>query len=202
MEEIMDRRQRKTREAILKAFRELLSQKPYAQITVGDIIRYADVGRATFYAHFETKDFLLKALCEDLFCHLFDSLEQNGAGHHHIFECDAPDSVMLHLIQHMQNNDNGILTLLRSENNGVFLTYFQKNLIHLIQNQRHLFAHKKAADLPEDFWVHHISVTFVETIRWWIANGMKESPEVLTSYFMMAIGSGEFENALEKYEKV
>ena len=56
----MDRRQRKTREAIFSAFIALLSQKDLGQITVGEIIEKADVGRATFYAHFPTKDFLLK----------------------------------------------------------------------------------------------------------------------------------------------
>ena len=58
----MDRRQKKSREAIFGAFTELLSKKHYNQITVGEIIEKADVGRATFYAHFETKDFLLKEL--------------------------------------------------------------------------------------------------------------------------------------------
>ena len=69
----MDRRQRKTREAIFNAFIELLSNQHYNQITVGDIIDKADIGRATFYAHFETKDYLLKEMCEELFCHLFDT---------------------------------------------------------------------------------------------------------------------------------
>ncbi|MBR5270501.1 MAG: TetR/AcrR family transcriptional regulator, partial [Anaerotignum sp.] len=65
----MDRRKRKTREAIFTAFTKLLSKKDFGQITVGEIIEKADVGRATFYAHFETKDHLLKEFCEDLFCH-------------------------------------------------------------------------------------------------------------------------------------
>ncbi len=57
--EKMDRRQRKSRERIFHAFIELLAKKHFNQITVGEIIERADVGRATFYAHFETKDFSL-----------------------------------------------------------------------------------------------------------------------------------------------
>ena len=95
--ENMDRRQRKTREAIFAAFILLLSKKDFNQITVGEIIERADVGRATFYSHFETKDYLLKELCEELFCHLFDTENNDGHSHKHIFECDSNEHVFLHL---------------------------------------------------------------------------------------------------------
>ena len=43
----MDRRQRKSRKAILSAFSRLLERKSYSRITVQEIIDEADVGRTT-----------------------------------------------------------------------------------------------------------------------------------------------------------
>ena len=182
----MDRRKRKTREAIFAAFINLLSQKEYAHITVGEIIECADVGRATFYAHFETKDYLLKALCEELFCHLFDGMRGENT-HAHIFSCDAPDSVFLHLFRHLDKNDNYILKLLSSKNNEVFLRYFKENLIKLAESRYLSGEVKKRKELPENFWVHFVASTFTETVRWWIANGKKESAETITGYFLLAV---------------
>ena len=182
----MDRRQRKTREAIFRAFTELLSQKDYRQITVGEIIELADVGRATFYAHFETKDFLLKALCEELFCHIFDTASENSSSHRHIFDCETTDAVFLHLFRHLYQNDNNILSLLSCQNNDLFLQYFKKGLIHLVESQLSLFPNPRG-NLPKSFWVDHIAATFVQTVKWWVANGVKESPETIAEYFFLAV---------------
>ena len=183
----MDRRQRKTREAIFRAFTEALSQKDFNQITVGEIIERADVGRATFYAHFETKDSLLEAFCKELFCHIFDTENHSGCGHRHIFHCDGSDSVFLHLFQHLQNDDNHIISLLSSQNNELFLRYFRRGLEKLIESQLPLFEGRKGKDIPEAFWRNHIVSTFVETLKWWIGNGRKESPQVITEYFFAVV---------------
>ena len=183
----MDRRKRKTREAIFSAFIELLSAKDFSQITVGEIIERADVGRATFYDHFETKDFLLKELCEDLFCHIFDVAEGEDNQHRHLFSCDAPDSAFAHLFLHLQKNDNNILRLLSCRNNEIFLGCFKEQLAKMAESHMHLFAERKSEKLPESFWINHICASFVETLRWWVDNGMKESAETITEYFYLAV---------------
>lgn len=183
----MDRRQRKTRQAIFRSFTALLSEKEFHQITVGEIIEHADIGRATFYSHFETKDFLLKEFCEELFCHIFDAEKEEAHQHRHIFDCSGSDSVFLHLFQHLQNNDNNILALLSSQNNELFLKYFRGNLEHLVESHLFMFESQKRTILPEPFWKNHITSTFVATLKWWIDHGMKETPEVITEYFFAVV---------------
>jgi len=54
-QEKMDRRSRRSRRLILDAYAELVPEKGNEKITVKDIVERADIGRATFYAHFEDK---------------------------------------------------------------------------------------------------------------------------------------------------
>lgn len=183
----MDRRQKKTRDAIFKAFTELLAQKNYNQIAVQEIIDAANVGRTTFYAHFETKDYLLKDLCEELFGHIIDTATGPPHGHEHDSGRSTSDSVFLHLIRHLQENDRNILALLSSQNNEIFLRYFKSNLKKLILTQYADQGLLKKSKLPEDYLVNHISSTFVETVDWWLSHQRKESPEEITAYFWALI---------------
>ena len=183
----MDRRQRKTRNAIFEAFVFLLSKKSFNRITVGEIIEKADIGRATFYAHFETKDFLLKELCDELFCHLFDCMDNNSHDHIHIFSCDDTDSVYLHLLRHIRQNDNHLCDLLLCSDNALFMSYFKNGLIKVIDSQEEFQDANIKDGLPRDFVLNHIASTFVQTVEWWLKSGVKESPEKIYSYFQSVI---------------
>lgn len=53
--ERIDPRTRRTRQLLLDAFGQLLTEKSFEDITVQDVTDRATVNRATFYAHFEDK---------------------------------------------------------------------------------------------------------------------------------------------------
>ncbi len=181
----MDRRIRKTRDAVFSAFCLLLSKKHFEQITVAEIIKEADIGRATFYAHFETKDHLLKELCGELFCHVLDSAKQRTS-HRHIFECSSGDAVFLHLFEHFYKDDNRIRSLLCSQNDPIFLRYFKHGLIKLLEDCD-LSSLCQKSELPHDYLIDHIASSFVETVSWWSSGGMKQTPKTIYSYFMLAV---------------
>lgn len=185
----MDRRQRKSRDAIFKAFTHLLSKKNYNSISVSEIIELADVGRTTFYAHFETKDFLLKELCEELFDHIIESALGFEKSHYHYgCKCES-NEVFEHLFHHLSENDGNILQLLSSENNEIPLRYFKSNLKKLIVTQYDIKKIADSLNLPEDFIINHLSSAFVETVSWWIGGKMAETPEKITSYYLEVVGS-------------
>ncbi len=183
----MDRRQQKTRTAIFKAFGTLLGHKNYNSITVQEIIDEANIGRSTFYAHFETKEDLLKELCRELFGHIIDSAMDCSHTHGLYSDNRVPNSVFCHLLQHLEENNNNVLDLLSCESNEIFLRYFKDNLNELVQTQFVNQRREKNMRLPNDFLINHISSSFVEMILWWIKGHRKQSPAELDQYFRAVI---------------
>src|SRR5262245_8432628 len=62
----VDRRIRRTQELLRAALMSLIQEKGFETLSVQDIIDRANVGRATFYAHFDSKDDLLASGIEEL----------------------------------------------------------------------------------------------------------------------------------------
>lgn len=179
----MDRRQQKTRQAIFQAFSRLLAHQRYDRITVGQIIEEANVGRSTFYAHFETKDMLLKALCEDLFDHIFEGdpcawegTDENLRGK------------LAHTLWHLRGSRSDMKGILTSDSAELFLDYLRQNLTQMFQQYLPEFPLR----VPEDYLLHHLAGSFAETIRWWLRRDMNPEPEVVAGYFLAAHGLSDF----------
>lgn len=63
----VDRRVRRTRDALGDALMALIQEKSFETITVQHVLDRAGVGRSTFYAHFSDKDDLFLSDIEDFF---------------------------------------------------------------------------------------------------------------------------------------
>lgn len=171
----MDRRQLKTRKAIFKAFCKLLETKRYEHITVQDIIDEADVGRSTFYSHFETKDLLLDALCGELFCHIFENDPCP-------YECNDNDleGKLAHTLWHIRENKADLSSLLLSDSGELFMRYFKEHLRLVFKQHLNGFT----TDVPKDFLLNHLVGSFAETVKWWLKDDMKTPPETTAKYFL------------------
>jgi AcrR family transcriptional regulator len=177
----MDRRQKRSREAIFEAFNTLITQKKYSDITVQDITDRANVGRSTFYAHFDTKDALLREMCTDLFNHVVRDHDAAERTHDFSGEANDANSIITHIFYHMRDNRCNIVGILNGESGSLFLHFFEQYLIDVFKNELH--GKLRQVDVPEDYLYHQISSGFVSTLNWWIQGGMKQSPETVERYF-------------------
>lgn len=185
----MDRRQQKTREAIFKAFGRMLEKKSYNHITVQEIIDEANIGRSTFYAHFETKDDLLNAICRQIFGHVFSDV-LNAEEHHDFSKGNntLPDK-LTHLLCHLKEQKKDIIPVLSGESSDLFMRYFKAYLEQLFTDYAacEIYAAPGAAALvsiPEDFVINHYVSGFAEAVKWWAGSAMKAAPENIVEYYM------------------
>src|SRR5262245_41400479 len=65
-QDIPDRRVQKTRKLLQDALIELVAEKGYEAVSIREILDRANVGRSTFYAHFQDKDQLLHSILDRL----------------------------------------------------------------------------------------------------------------------------------------
>jgi len=182
----MDRRIQKTREAIFSAVSRLLAQKGYAKITVQEIIDEANIGRSTFYAHFETKDDLLKALCRDIFDHVLSVELISERTHDFSAANNDLEAKITHVLYHLKDSHRDMKGMLMGESGELFLSMLKTYLAKLFTG---FITNASLAGLPKDYVVNHLAGSFVETVKWWMQNDMAQSPEELTGYFCTVIHS-------------
>ena len=167
-----DRRIAKTKKAIYTAFLQLLNSKGYQATTVQDIIDLADVGRSTFYSHYESKELLLDELCHHLFHHLFEREAHVSA-----------EDYLAHIFLHFRENQDHVTSLLLSKND-YFLRQLHKEL------EAHVFpmvaddlktAHPR---IPTFYLKHFVVTNFIETLTWWLKKGKSYNEQEVVSFYL------------------
>ena len=179
---VMDRRIKRTKAAVYAAFEELLSIKKYENITVQDIIDRADIGRSTFYAHFETKDDLLKALLKELFSHVLDNHPKAEGSHDFSSEDKNLRNYLTHILYHLKDDSKRYSRLFSCESSEIFWSYFRDQFFELVRDYTAL-PKGNLSGVPEDFYMNFYAGAFIDSVKWWFRRGLDPSPEELESYF-------------------
>lgn len=176
----MDRRQQKTRNAIFNALSALLETKRYSNITVQEIIDVANIGRSTFYAHFETKDELLKAMCTDIFSHVFSDELMSEKTHDFSNGNNGLETKLTHILHHLKDSKKNIVGILSCESGELFMGYFKGYLTDMFSK----YLNEIKVNAPADFVLNHLVGSFAETVKWWIDNKMRYTPEETARYYI------------------
>src|SRR5438067_6661592 len=95
----IDRRIQRTQELLKTALMSLIQEKGFETLSVQDIIDRANVGRATFYAHFDNKEDLLLSGFEDLRAPMRERQREAHAGSLSVEQ--SAFAFVQHLLEHI-----------------------------------------------------------------------------------------------------
>jgi hypothetical protein len=115
---VVDRRIQKTKKALTEALIHLILEKGYEKVTIQEIIDKANIGRSTFYIHYESKEQLLLDGHNNLNVKMFfDSNDDNEISFLNLF---------IHISQNLQ-----LAKAMLGKKSGHMMTEFFKNNIAL-----------------------------------------------------------------------
>jgi AcrR family transcriptional regulator len=177
----IDRRVARTRSGLHQALISLVLKKGYTPTTVEDICETADVGRSTFYAHFASKDDLMRS----------------GLSHlREVVAAHRPDGTQdrfgfsLPVFQYGREH----LALYRAHGKG--------DGTLAIATIRGIIADGVRAELavfpPEDGWdeiarevaVEYLAGAFMAVLTWWLDRGAEVPPERMGALFRRIASQG------------
>jgi len=182
-EEKQDRRTLRTREALIHALLELIDKKHYDQITVEDIVQQANVGRSTFYAHYQSKDDLLL----NGFEHQLDMLVQQ-------IVLDTENQLKFDtsmLFQHAHGHYEIFRTLIWGSSMELLLKDGHAALTRKIEERLTvLFSTRKSPSIPLPILASAVAGVLLVLLKWWLDNKMPYPPERMDEIFQQLMMPG------------
>jgi AcrR family transcriptional regulator len=179
-----DRRAQRTRQLLHNALMALMVEKRYDHITVQDIIDRANVGRSTFYAHFQDKEDLANSNLEHIFGQLSQHLDQMESGEQQIVPT-------LGLFRHVQAQHQLIYTLVKGRGMDLFVEKVQGYWNKKFEAQLEALlpqGQKTATPLP--IVANYMAGALMTLIKWWMDNQMPYSPERMDEIFHQLVMPG------------
>lgn len=154
-----DRRVQRSRQMIQSAFIELTVEKGYDKVTVQDIVDRANVGRATFYAHYTDKEDLFTQSIARFFDYLGGELAKENIGKTELLPAYA---IFSHVEDHAHiHKAFGATELLHKK--------FHEQFVSLIENRLEVFAAQgKPIPMPKMVCANYFAGALLALIEWWL----------------------------------
>ena len=182
----LDRRVRRTRDALGDALVALMHEQPFESITVRDVLARAGVARSTFYAHYRDTDDLQMSNAEEFFGHLANALSTRAEESERVFPvCEFFAHVLdarafvAALVESGRAHDNFELA------RGHFALGIERRLGELARGralppmQRAALSHAHAGAL-------------LALLHWWLRREPRESPEEMDELFHRSVWGGPY----------
>lgn len=187
MPQVRDRRVGRTQEQLREALLSLIRERGFETLTVQDIIDRANVGRATFYAHFDNKD--------DLLVSGFDRLRESlRALQREAMNRPGPlDGRVLaftrEVFAHTDAHRDLFRMMIGRRSGAAVQRILHKLLLDLIRHDVNACAERGRPAPPREARVHFLTGALFGLLMWWVEGDRRPMPvaEVNALFHRMAI---------------
>lgn len=180
--QITDRRIQKTRQGLQDAMYALILEKGYEAITVQDVIDRANVGRSTFYAHFQDKEDLLLSGVEVLWKQLEDHLLVETVSEDDIWK------VSQSMFQHAQSQRSMYKALAGKQGGNIALKLIERNLYQIVFRHLNDELNKRKSTFPSEILARHMISSFISLLTWWLDSDAPYTAEQMNEFYQQLVG--------------
>lgn len=175
--------QQNAREIVLNIFPELMMEKEYQKISVQDILKRANIGRTTFYAHFTCKEDVLKGSTE----RLRDSLIRAVANEHSAKKKQVRLAFSLHFFKHIISHHKLYDDMVGRDDFFMLERYILKILTTLVSAELFEISDSNTQRLKLELTTQHIVGAIWATSKWWLERKQMSAEEVNESFQKMVL---------------
>jgi AcrR family transcriptional regulator len=170
-----DRRVTKSRQLLQRALARLISEKPFGKITVQQIIDRANVGRTTFYAHFQSKEDLFISGHEGMIRMIVNSfIAPDGTLR------PEPSPEILGFLSQIDLSRNTYYFLTRGSGMADVRVLLQERIAEQLAARLGECFREEESSIPFAVLAQNISTSMMTLINWWMVKRTPYSAQEMT----------------------
>jgi len=182
----IDRRAARTRQALHDALISLVLRKGYDALTIQEIIDEADVGRATFYAHYTGKQDLLRSGFEALRVEL-TAARRNASAKRNVRQ-DEPLAFSLAMLEHAYKYKDVYRALVGRRGGIIALNEIRRVLSEVVRHE--LSAAPDDGSISRELTEQFVVGAFLTVLAWWLERRPKLTPTQVDLMFRRLVIRG------------